>query len=112
MNLIGWSRYRAILHADIIHLKRADGNGIDALLHVAPDTRKCKKRAMLIVFNQNPHASVNTTLRVPLYYSGLDKVASVSFEGGAPTSMGVGRDWSVHVPIVMPPVSFTWIVFE
>lgn len=67
---------------------------------------------MLIVFNQNPHVSVNTTLRVPLYYSGLDTVASVSVQGGASTSMALGRDWSVHVPIVMPPVSFTWIVFE
>lgn len=106
------SRYRAILHADIIHLKRADGNGIDALLHVEPDAQKCKERAMLVVFNQNPHVSVNTTLRVPLYYSGLDAVAAVSEEGGTPTTMKLGRDWSVQVPIVLPPVSFTWIVFE
>ena len=28
------SKYRVILHADIIHLKRPDGNGIDAILHV------------------------------------------------------------------------------
>ena len=34
LNLVGLGRYRVILHADIIHLKRADGNRIDALLHV------------------------------------------------------------------------------
>ena len=28
------TEYRVILHADLIHLKRADGNGIDAILHV------------------------------------------------------------------------------
>ena len=86
LNLVGLGRYRVILHADIIHLKRADGNGIDALLHVEPDARKCKERAMLVVFNQNPHVSVNTTLRVPLYYSGLDSVASVSVQGAATMS--------------------------
>ena len=41
-----------------------------------PDATKCKERALLMVFNQNPQASVNTTLRIPLYYSGLDSVAS------------------------------------
>ena len=51
------------MHADLIHLKRADGNGIDALLHVEPDATKCKERALLVVFNQNPHVAVNTTLR-------------------------------------------------
>lgn len=63
-------QYRVILHADIIHLKRADGHGVDAILHVQPDPAKSKERAMLIVFNQSPHTSANMTLRVPLYYSG------------------------------------------
>ena len=35
------SQHRVILHADLIHLKRADGNGIDALLHVEPNRAKC-----------------------------------------------------------------------
>ena len=46
------NKYRTILHADIIHLRRADGNGIDAILHVEPDTSKSTQRAMLVVFNQ------------------------------------------------------------
>ena len=105
------AKYRVILHADLIHLKRADGNGIDALLHVEPDAAKCKERALLVVFNQNPHVAVNTTLRVPLYYSGLDTVAHVSREGAAPTAMTLARDWSLDLPLAMPPNSFTWVVF-
>ena len=61
------AKYRVILHADIIHLKRADGNSFDAILHVEPDANKCKERAMLVIFNQNPDVSVNTSIRVPLY---------------------------------------------
>ena len=127
-----------ILHADIIHLKRADGNGaeldkslshstlalkhqtechqcafagIDAVLHVEPDSSKCKERAMLVIFNQNPNVSVNTTLRVPLYYSGLDTNTTISVQGGPSTTMTLARDWSVLLPVVMKPNSFSWVVF-
>ena len=84
----------------------------DAILHVEPDASKCKERAMLVVFNQNPSLTVNTTLRVPLYYSGLDTTTEVSAEGGASKTMTLARDWSVELPIAMEPNSFTWIVFE
>lgn len=105
-------RYRTILHADIVHLRRADGNGYDAMLHVEPDRRKCTERAMLVVFNQHPTSPVNTTLRVPLYYGGLDTVVSVSFSGSPPVSMALGRDWSVELPIHVPPVSMLWVTFS
>ena len=42
------------------------------------DPTKCKEREMLVVFNQNPNVAANTTIRVPLYYSGLDTTAVVS----------------------------------
>ena len=100
------------MHADLIHLKRPDGNGIDAVLHVEPDAAKCKERAMLVVFNQSPSNHVNTTLRVPLYYSGLDATASVSREGGPATTMELARDWSLELAVTMGPNSVAWFVFE
>ena len=109
----GWNnRYRVILHADIIHLKRPDGQGFDALLHVEPNEDKCEERAMLVIFNQNPSVWVNTTLRVPLYYSGLTSTTQVSHEGGVPVTMTLARDWSVELDLVMEPASFTWYVFQ
>ena len=89
----------------------ADGNGIDALMHVEPDTTKCKERAMLVVFNQQPNVAVNTTLRIPLYYSGLDRTAAVSREDRPPTTLMVQRDWSVELLITMAPNSVAWYVF-
>eukprot|EP00750_Incisomonas_marina_P013765 INCI17536.7.p1 GENE.INCI17536.7~~INCI17536.7.p1 ORF type:complete len:859 (+),score=106.03 INCI17536.7:189-2579(+) len=68
------SRYRVILHSDIIHLIRADGVGFDAMLHVQPDPTKSKERALLMVFNPNDDAVSNVTLHVPLYYSGIGDV--------------------------------------
>jgi len=111
------SKYRAILHADLIHLRRADGNGWDALMHVEPDGRKCRERAMLVCYNQNPTGHVNITLSVPLYYSGLDTVASVSTgtigsNGSDPIVMSLDRDWTVTLDIRMPPLSAMWWSFE
>eukprot|EP01079_Euglenida_sp_SAG-EU17-18_P007468 gene7468-1334_t len=106
------NQYRTILHADIIHLNRADGDSVDAILHVEPDSRKCRERAMLVVFNQNPTNHENTTMRVPLYYSGLDLTTMVSKEGASPVAMTLSRDWSVQINLVMAPSSFTWVVFE
>ena len=75
-------RRRTVLHADIVHLKRPDGNGMDAMLHVQPAISKSKERAFLMLFNQNPHVPVNTSLSVPLYYSGLSTVANVTRDDG------------------------------
>ena len=113
-------RYRTILHADLIHLKRADGNGIDAVLHVEPDSAKCNERAMLIVFNQNAQKHINTTLRVPLYYSGLDttssvlrgKVGSPPEQDESAVTMLLERDWSLALDVVMPPASVMYWLFE
>ena len=110
-------RHRAILHADLIHLQRNDGNGFDAMMHVEPDSRKCKERAMLVCYNQNPNEHVNATLIVPLYYSGLDTVASVStgsigLDGSTPVALTLARDWTVTLDIQMPPLSAMWWSFE
>jgi hypothetical protein len=101
-----------VLHGDIIHLKRPDGNGIDAMLHVQPDPRKSAERALLVVFNPNSGQAVNTTAKVPLYYSGLSDTARVSREGAAPVCMTLARDWSIALPLTMAPNSFSWFVFE
>ena len=55
---------------------------------------------------------VNTTLRVPLYYSGLDTTTSVSREGAPPVTMQLARDWSVDLAVTMAPNTVAWFVFE
>jgi hypothetical protein len=65
---VGWFKeHRDILESDIIHLRRADGQDWDGILHVNP---ALKERAMLCVFNPTD-APVTRTLKVPLYYAGL-----------------------------------------
>ena len=81
------------------------------MLHVEPDTTKTKERALLMVFNQNPHVAANTTLKVPLYYSGLSSAVSVSVAGAEPVAMQLARDWTVTLPITMAPNTIQWYLF-
>ena len=73
---------------------------------------------MLIVFNQNAQNQVNTTLRVPLYYAGLDATASVlmgavgSPPQGTAKTIPIERDWSITLNVMMPPSSVMYWSFE
>src|SRR5947209_695129 len=40
--------YRGILTSDIIHIKRANGRDIDAIMHVNPNPKETKERALLM----------------------------------------------------------------
>eukprot|EP00035_Acanthoeca_spectabilis_P039477 m.62578 g.62578 ORF g.62578 m.62578 type:complete len:884 (+) comp9617_c0_seq3:22-2673(+) len=107
---VSWfKQYRQILNCDIIHVRRPDMNGIDAMLHVNSNSTRAAERGMLMVWNQTPN-NQNTTLKLPLYYTGLDSTANVSFEGGKIAQYGVARDYSIEVNVSMKPMSVTWAI--
>lgn len=49
-------------------------------------------------------------VQLPLYYTGLDSTANVSFEGGKIAQYGVARDYSIEVNVSMKPMSVTWAI--
>jgi hypothetical protein len=64
-----YKKYREILNADIIHLRRPDGRDWDGILHADPSL-EIKGFAMLY----NPtEQSIKRTIHLPLYYTGLTK---------------------------------------
>ncbi len=112
----GWvgfyKRHRAVLDADIIHLRRADGRDIDSLLHVDPGQKTC---GMLAVYNPLD-VRVMRRLSVPLYYTGLTDRAVVTplarvAAGEAPSEAPAGpsseaaldREWRAVVAVDLPP---------
>ena len=106
-----FKKYRAILNADIVHVKRPDLAGIDAMLHVNSNSSRCAERGLLMIWNQTPQP-ISTSLTVPLYYTGLTTTMMVSVEeGGAPTEHTLARDYSISVNVTMPAMSVTWMVF-
>ncbi len=106
---VDWfKKYRPVLESDMIHGRRADGRDIDWMLHVNPalDTK-----GMLVVFNPLKE-SVEKTLHVNLYYTGLTGSARIREKEGEALEHLLDRSRSIDVPVKVEGGSMTWFVIE
>ena len=106
---VDWlKKYRDILESDMIHGRRADGRGIDWMLHANPTLAP---KGMLVVFNPLKDTA-KRTLKVNLYYTGLTDTARIRQQEGASREYELARDYSVQIPVEIGPEGFTWFVVE
>lgn len=106
---VNWfKKYRSILTSDIIHLGRPTGRDLDAMFHVNPFI---KEKGMAIVFNPTDRA-IQREIRLPLYYTGLTKTASVREQEGTPVTYTLNEAHEIAVPVNVPAGGFTWLVVE
>jgi len=106
---VAWfKKYRAILESDLIHGRRADGRDLDWMLHVNP---QLEHKGMLVVFNPLKER-VQRTLRIPLYYTGLENEARIREQEAESHVVPLARDYSVTVDVAVDAEGFTWFVFE
>jgi hypothetical protein len=103
-----YRRYRAILDSDVIHVRRADGRDVDALLHVNP---RLKTKGLAVVYNPLPRP-VKRTLALPLYYTGLTETAQIRREDGPPVPYRLDRRFLIELPVDLPAGGVTWFVIE
>jgi len=105
-----YKTYRGIFNADIIHVRRPDGQSIDGYLHASVTLQQ---RGLLALFNP-ASTQLTQTITVPLYYTGIQAAASFLAEGAAPTRtvLTLQRDYSVLLNVTMPPQSATFFVIE
>lgn len=103
-----FKKYRAILESDVIHIRRADGRNLDAILHVNPNL---SEKGMLMVWNPTDK-EMTQEIRVPLYYTGLTDSASLSLEGGKSKLVKLERDYSVTVKATVPARGCQWWVIK
>jgi hypothetical protein len=103
-----YRKYRPILDSDLIHLRRPDGRALDAVLHVNPRTRP---RALAMLYNPTDH-EITTTLKLPLYYTGLQRRARIREQEGALRDYRLDRQYQVGVPLKLGPLAITWLVVE
>ncbi len=103
-----YKQHRPILESDLIHNRRADGRGLDYMLHVNP---QLEERGLLMVFNPLKER-VSQTLDVPLYYTGLTKTALIREKGAVPLSYALDRRYSVSLPVDVPPHGITWFIIQ
>lgn len=109
INVINWyKKYRDILNADIVHLRRADGRDWDGILHVNP---KLKIRGLLMLYNPLKER-IARTIQVPLYYTGASNTVMVSEKEGKKVPMKLNRKYEIELSVNIQPESYTWFVIE
>jgi hypothetical protein len=103
-----YKAHRAILESDIIHVRRADGRDIDAILHVNPQLRE---KGFAMVYNPL-EVPVTRTLTLPLYYSGLTGTARIREQEGEAREYRLNNKAEVEVALSLPAAGLTWLVIE
>jgi hypothetical protein len=103
-----YKAYRGILESDIIHVRRADGRDIDAILHVNP---QLKVKGLVMVYNPID-VEVTRTLSLPLYYTGLDGSALIREQEGSPRKCSLNHKFEANVTLTIGKQGATWLTIE
>ena len=103
-----YKKYRDILNADIIHLRRPDGRDWDGILHVDPQL-EIKGYAMLY----NPTGtSITRTITLPLYYTGLTDGARITIGEAPPSVTSLNRKYEIEVEVTIPSKGYLPIIIQ
>lgn len=110
IDVIQWyKKYRDILNADLIHLRRADGRDWDGFLHVNATAPGIKGLGMLF----NPlKTDITRTLVLPLYYTGLSGSAKLTFDDKTVKKMSLDPLAKMTMTITIPAESYRWFTVE
>lgn len=109
VDIISWyKKYRNILNSDIIHLRKPDARDWDGIMHVNPDE---KEKALAMFFNPTD-TDITRTITLPLYYTGLERNASIREHEGTPRNYTLDSDRSVTLEVKIPAKGYTWYVVE
>ncbi|MEO5890248.1 MAG: alpha-galactosidase [Ferruginibacter sp.] len=107
--VVAWyKKYRNVLNSDIIHLRRADGRDWDGILHVNP---LLKEKGFLMLYNPLKE-KINRSVSIPLYYTGLSSIATVSEKGATKKQYPIDRKYMIQLNFTIGPESYTWFVIE
>lgn len=109
IEVIDWyKKYRSILNADIIRLRRADGREWDGWMHVDPQG---KEKALIMLFNPLDQ-TITRKLRIPVYYTGLTGQVELSEQEGVVKKYNVSTDNFVEIEVEIPANYLTWFTLK
>ena len=107
--IISWYKeHRDILNSDIIHLRRPDGKDWDGIMHVNPDL---EEKGFVMLYNPT-NKDITRTVKLPLYYTGLTRKASISQDGGKARKYRLYRDYSVEVKVTIPASGHSCLIIK
>jgi hypothetical protein len=101
-----YKKHRKILDSDIIHIRRPDGRDFDGILHVNPVG---KDKGLIMLYNPLD-TPIKKKIAVNLYYTGLEEKARLTDDRGNMMVLPLQRDYTVELPIQIPPKSQQWFL--
>jgi len=108
-DMIKWYKlHRDILNADMIQLRRADGRDWDGFIHVNPTL---KEKGFIMLYNPTKE-KIHRTIRLPLYYTGLQQKADIYDSNGRLTRYPIQNDRTIIFQFTIGPESYTWFVIQ
>ncbi|NND33426.1 MAG: alpha-galactosidase [Saprospiraceae bacterium] len=93
-----YKRHRSVLEGDLIHLKRADGAGLDYWLMVDPGGHE---KAALVVFNPT-NSQIEKSITVPFYYTGLADTVRIYRDDVFAKEKVLNRKYEVLLNVSVP----------
>lgn len=103
-----YKAHRPILDSDIIHVRRADGQRLDCMLHVNP---RLPERGLAMIYNST-RDRLEETLRIPLYYTGLKGATSIQEQNGTSETRELDRFFCIDLPVALDAGKITWVTFK
>jgi hypothetical protein len=100
--------HREILESDVVHVRRADGQNLDAVLHVNP---ALKTKAMAVVYNPGDR-ELEQEIVLSLYYSGLKGTCTISHEDARGKAMKLDEKGRLLLKVKVAPKTCTWFTFS
>jgi hypothetical protein len=108
---VAWfKKHRRILESDLIHGHRADGRNIDWMLHVDP-AKDAKEHALLSAYNPT-NREITQTIKVPLYYAGLQGSVQCAINDNAPTAVTLDTSARATITLTIPAQGYTSVIFK
>ncbi len=108
-SIIDWyKKYRSILNADMIQLRRADGRDWDGWLHVDP---ALPQKGLMMLFNPT-NETITRTIQLPLYYTGLKDKATIAAKGNTSTIYTMNRAYETSFSFTLAPGAYEWFTIE
>ena len=108
-NTVSWyKKYRDILNAPIVHLRRADGRDWDGFMHVSPTL---KDRAFVLLFNPTPE-TIQRQVVLPLYYTGLNTKVEVAEKDAMHRQLMADNKGNLKLNVSIPAGGYTWYVIR
>ena len=108
-SVIDWyKKYRSILNADMIQLRRADGRDWDGWLHVDP---ALPQKGLMMLFNPT-NETITRTIQLPLYYTGLKDKATIAVKGNTSKIYTMNRAYETSFSFTLAPGAYEWFTIE